>query len=258
MLGLFRAKAPVGDDELEWMLACFAWLSRSFGAGETPLVLPTTAFFPPSDLQGHPRAAELFDQVRAHAGMQDWPCRLEPGAASRESRIAPGHMLRHHSSPPGGTFGYDERGYVITYNPAYLNAPEHLVATFAHELAHYLIHDFGMAPPGGRELEEHATDLAAVFLGFGIFMANGAKNFRQFQSAEEHGWEMSVQGYLSENALVTALALFVRLMRADEASARQALKDYLRAPFKRALAVIDRRYPALAQTIEALDPTEWQ
>ena len=50
--------------------------------------------------------------------------------------------------------------------------PESLISTFAHEFAHYLIHSVDAPTPGGEELEEHATDLVAVFMGFGVFLAS--------------------------------------------------------------------------------------
>lgn len=262
MLGLFKPKLPVDRDEYEWLLACYAWLLREFGGAEgvraRPLVLATTDFFPRSDLTGHVRALELFGQVKALAGMADWQCDLIEGATDRETHIATAHLLRHHDKPqPAGTFGYRDGRYVVTYNPSRLNDPEILVATFAHELGHYLIHSGDGRPPGGRELEEHATDLASIFLGFGIFAANSAKNFSAYQNFEVQGWQMQSLGCLSEPARVTALALFVRLSGAEAGAAEKGLKDYLRAPFRKALAAIDRQHPDLASDVKAVDLSEW-
>ena len=47
-------------------------------------------------------------------------------------------------------------------------------ATFAHELARYLVETFEEPAPGGDALLEPAVDIAAVFMGFGLFMANSA------------------------------------------------------------------------------------
>lgn len=262
MLGLFRSRLPIDRDEYDWLLAVFAWLvqtvdrDKAYRAVRT--ILPTGDFFPPSGLEGHERAVELFDQVRGHAGMATWPCRLVAGEAERETRIAPGHALKHDYSPPGGTFGHDGNSVVITYNPSALARPADLVATFAHELSHYLIHADGGMPPGGAELEEHATDVAAVFLGFGVFVANGAKNFAQFQSEAESGWEMRRQGYLSEEALTAALAIFVRMAGEDAGAAERELKDYLRGVFRGTLKVLDREYPDLRTTLETADLSGWE
>ncbi|MDX6851136.1 hypothetical protein SCD92_17290, partial [Gilvimarinus sp. SDUM040013] len=56
-------------------------------------------------------------------------------------------------------------------------SPTQLVATFAHELSHYLTCTANEPPPGGWDNWEFATDIAATFLGFGVFMANSSFNF---------------------------------------------------------------------------------
>jgi hypothetical protein len=163
--------------------------------------------------------------------MTEWQCDLIPGAASRAHRVTTGHGLKHEGKgPPLDTFGYANGRYQITYNPASLADPASLVATFAHELSHCLIPTARTAPPGGRELEEHATDLAAMFMGFGVLMANSAKSFDQFQNCGEMGWQMQAQGYLSENALTTGRALFVVASGADAVDAEAALKTICANP----------------------------
>ena len=72
---------------------------------------------------------------------------------------------------------------VITYNPSLTDDIDAMIATFAHELGHYLMSTAKTAPPGGWELHELHTDLTAVYLGFGLFLANSARSFGQFQSA---------------------------------------------------------------------------
>jgi hypothetical protein len=263
MFGLLKSRPPVDDDEYDWLVACFAWLTREFGGNTglrgATLVLPSREFFPHSKLTGHDRALELFDQVKALAGMTEWQCDLIPGAASREYRVTTGHALKHEGrGPPLGTFGYADGRYYVTYNPTALADPAGLIATFAHELSHYLIHTAETPPPGGRDLEEHATDLAAVFMGFGVLMANSAKSFDQFQNFGEMGWQMQARGYLSENALATGLALFVAASGADASTAQVALKDYLRKPFRRALKAIRRDYPDLSTELRDMDLADWR
>jgi hypothetical protein len=263
MLGLFRAKPPIDRDEYDWMLAVFAWLVQVLDAdgvsrhGRT--VLATTDFFPRSTLTGHDRAVELFEQVRALAGMADWPCRVVAGESARGFELggAAGTLIRHEGGPAAGTFGHDGNEILITYEPSAVERPAELVATFAHELAHYLLHAHPGLPPGGADLEEHATDLTAVFLGFGVFMANGAKNFGQWQGEEGSGWQMRRQGYLSEEALTAALAIFVRMTGEDAGAAEAGLKDYLRAPFRQTLKLLDREMPDVRAGLEGLDWGSW-
>lgn len=261
-MGWLGSRFPIDDDEADWLLACFAWMRREFGprqAGTASLVLPDPTFFPRSVAQGHDRAIELFNLVKAYAGMIDWPCDLVAGSPDRERVLMPGFALRHDSKPaPLGTFGYRDGRYVISYNPGELAYPQSLIATFVHELAHYLIHSAQTLPPGGPELLEHATDATAVYLGFGIFMANSSKNFSQFQNFDEMGWEMRPQGYLSELALVTALAIFNRSQNIDSDKTAEALKNYLRKPYRKASATLSKRYPDLAAHIDAIDLGDWR
>lgn len=263
MLSLFRPRLPIDADELEWQLASFKWLAEEFGeVGDTPLVLPTAEWFPASRLEGEPRVRELFDQVRSLAGMEQWQCELRPGARSRPVAAGNAHLLRHEDPPPPvGTFaiepGQGAPQAVITYNPDFEANPAALVATFAHELAHYLMNGAASAPPGGWDLHELHTDLCAVYLGFGIFLANGARNFSQFQSGGEMGWSSSVQGYLSEGALVTATAIFQRLAGRDPMAPAPFLKDYLRKDLGNASRALQRLHPDMRAAVESIDLGEF-
>jgi hypothetical protein len=125
-----------------------------------------------------------------------------------------------------------------------------MIATFAHELGHYLMSSAKSAPPGGWSLHELHTDLTAVHLGFGIFLANSARSFSQFQSAGEMGWSSRTQGYLSEGALVTALAIFQRLRGADPIEPMPYLKDYLRTDLKRAVKGLAKICPDMIAAVE--------
>lgn len=259
MFGLFKPKLLVDDDELEWLMACFAWMSEEFGGIErvshTRLVWP--ADFPASRAKGHDRALEIFDRVKSLARLDDWPCDLLPSAMTRESRVTTGHGLRHGGQPAMGSFGYDDGRYYIRYNPALLERPQSLVATFAHLLAHYLLHTARTSPPGGSALKKHVCDLAAVRMGFGLFLVNTAKNFEQFQDFGEQGWQSQQSGALSENALLTALALFLRLARADARAAEIELKSYLRGPLRKTLAVLEARYPDMSAGVVEIDLGDW-
>jgi hypothetical protein len=262
MFGLFKPKLLIDQVEFDWLLAGIKWFYNEFGGldklGQTRLILPDVENFPAVNLKGHALAEYYFVRVKALAGMTDWPCDLVEGERERETRVSAGLGLKHLTKgPPLGTFGYADGRYQVSYNPSELQRPQSLIATFAHELAHYLIHTAKTNPPGGRDLEEHATDLAAVLLGFGLFMSNSSKSFEAFQNFEEQGWRARAQGYLSELSLVTALAIFVRLTRADGEVARRELKDYLRVPFARTLKALDQTYPDLTDVIARTDLEDW-
>ncbi|WP_108791461.1 hypothetical protein [Erythrobacter sp. Alg231-14] len=255
-MGLFGPSLPIDRDEFEWLLACFAWIDQKLSAqgaaeGFTPqLVLPGDAIFTDAAT-----ASDLFEAVKHAAGLGRWECRLEKGDA-RPERLNTGLDTGPFShSSALGTFSIEGNTPVIRYDPALLKTPDALTATFAHELSHLLIHSLGM-PPGGEPLEEHATDCMAVYLGFGVFLANSARNFRQFSDGAMQGWESQASGYLSENALVTTLAIFERRFQ-TRPETPQALKSYLHPVHRKALRYLDKRHPDVKSDIASIELSEW-
>jgi hypothetical protein len=206
MRNLFKARPkPFLDAQRrEWQFAVFAWLLRNCGGYpkflDTTLVLPIEEHFPDRGLSGHAAVAALFRRVRDHAGMADWPCMVEPEPA--DGRAMP---------------ATSDRIPVITYKRGELAAMS-MVGAFAHDLARMLVETFEEPPPGGAQLHEPAIDLASVFMGFGMFMANSTFEATRYD--------------LNEGEFVHALALFCLLRKiGPESSARQLnphLRKYLR------------------------------
>lgn len=256
-MGLFGPKLPVDLDEFEWLIACFAWLERDLETRKATADWRPLLVLPELDvIRKAKTASDLFLAVKELSGLAEWPCELERGHVRNE--VYPSGIGHSHSSKHAlGTFSVEGNKAVIRYDPALLGQPQALLATFAHELAHLWLHSVG-DPPGGPDLHEHATDCAAVYLGFGVFLANSARNFEQFQDLGMHGWKAQASGYLSERALVTALAIFVRRFGYQAKTAGAPLKPYLRSDFMDALKYIDRRLPDIAQTISSVDLSDWQ
>jgi hypothetical protein len=194
-----RPKPFLDAPRREWQFDAFAWLLRNCGGYpkflDTTLVLPDDQCFPDRGMGGHAGAVALFRNVRDHAGMADWPCSVRP--------------LTEESRAPGS--GAD-RNRVIVYQPA--NDPSSLIAGFARELSRYLLDTFEEPPPGGVLLREPAIDLAAVFMGFGVFMANSA-----FETADYE---------LNEGEFVHALAIFCLLRKLPLESADRHLNPHVR------------------------------
>jgi len=251
IMPFFKTKPPIRKEEYEWLVACFAWLRT---------VLDDANIRPELVTPDHPKLVaaktgpELFEAVRELCGMQQWPCLLEMVAADNLQMSHPTETL--YSNDPLGTFSVQGDEVVIQYSGAMLRNPEALAATFAHELCHYLLANAG-DPPGGAELMEHSTDCAAAYLGFGVLLANSARQFEQFNDGEWHGWRSSTAGYLSEQSLVTATALFVALHNHEAATAAAALKPYLKSDFKKACKVVRHDYPDLAASLSEVDLAEW-
>ncbi len=259
----FGPKLPIDRDELDFQLATFKWLIVQFGpVGDRPLVLPNPDFFPLTLKGIEPAISELFEAVRRHAGMADWPCRLDPGDADRAFDLGNNHFIKHgKGSAPCGTFRIEEglagRAGVVTYNPGMARDRAGLAATFAHEFGHYLMATAAADPPGGWGLHELHTDLAAVYMGFGVLLANNAKSFEHFMTESSAGWRSSVQGYLSEQALVTATCIFQRLAGREPGEAAIWLKPYLKGVLKQADCALQKQAPDVATAVAAIDLGEF-
>jgi len=231
---LFRPKRPVDSEEWEWLLAGMKWLEREFPdlSASRILAVPDRTCFPPSASKGPARGEDLFEQVQRIAGMAAWPVRLVPIEPPRHGPVNSVAALQSEkgacgsfrlSRSPAGTAMAE-----IRYSLDQLEDPAGLVATFAHELAHYLLHSRQNPIPGGDPVEELFTDLTAVWLGFGIFLGNSARYAGHVDEGGGRGWFVSGrQGYLSERMLMTGLVLSELVADRDPAAASPYLKKYL-------------------------------
>ncbi|MBX9729301.1 MAG: hypothetical protein K2X31_10375 [Sphingopyxis sp.] len=251
-MGLFGPSRPLSKDELEWQLAAFRWLIEEAGGleqlGKSCLAHGDGEYFPDSSLTGHARAEELLAEVKAIADMADWPTRLIAlPRAVRSEQVGDYLSTVPESNAPLGTFQAvddGEGGWLaeIRFDPAQLDDPAKLVATFAHELAHYLLATIERPFPGGDDVHELMTDITAVWLGFGIFLANSARHYSASNLAiGGHRWQSRSQGYLSERALVTAMVASDLLAGRDPDEARRHLKPYLRQDLDLAMKWFARR-----------------
>src|SRR5262249_24536117 len=187
---------------------------------EAKIVLPTAEDFPDS-YDGTPAAAEaLFCRVCAYMQVERSSVEFEvfPDETEKLSEILPywrGSDGKHaaglyvHCANDGRTVDEqsEQKAMVVAIRSTQLKDPLSLVATVAHELGHVIL-------LGGRLLDpktadhEPMTDLLTVFLGLGIFTANCAGRFRQYQDETRQEWSMQRLGYLPEEVYGYALAKF--------------------------------------------------
>ncbi len=251
MLGWFRRKSLLGDELSAWQFDCCQWLLRHTGGfpalRESPMVQPTPRFFPDRGLRGTAMADAIFARVKGYAGMGTWPCELHMQEDDPDAKVGPTLLVQNTPHSPAGTFRKTDAGALITYHPRQLDDPMSLVATFAHELAHYLTGGATEPPPGGWEVWEHATDMGAVFLGFGIFMANSRFNFSQYSDGQVMGWKWRQQGYVSEPEILHMHAIRCALLGTPPGETLAYLKPSLRGIFKRVLADVQRQNHVLQE-----------
>jgi hypothetical protein len=184
----------------DWQFEAYAWLLRNCGGYtkflETTLVLPNEEHFPDRGMRGHAAVAALFRRARDHAGMADWPCTVEREPDDPQDVSEPANGIR-----------------VFRYRRGALE-PVKLVAGFACDLSRFLIETFDEPPPGGEASRDAAVELGAVFIGFGVFLANSAVKEARYR--------------LSEGELAHALAMFCRLCQVEPGSLDAHLNPHLR------------------------------
>lgn len=234
----FKRRPLVPPETATWHADNFAWLIEQFGDrtrfAETRLVLPKSGFFR-SDEQGHRRAVSILDQVKAYCGIADWEVELVADDNPLARPAAPSLAMVAPQKYALGTFSMAENKAIISYVPALLQRPQAFIATLAHELAHYLLATALTCPICADDELECLTDLTAIYLGFGIFLANSRFEFTGLQEGMLQGWQMHYSGYLPETDIVHALALFIRAKELDPAPALPCLKPHLAKMLRRAL-----------------------
>jgi hypothetical protein len=245
----FAVRSPLTSDDEGWQLDTWRFLLKELGGLEdlraVPLVLPTKEFFPATDAQGHARAERVFATVKELMGLEQWHCRLVAQPENPDSRVSEAAYLKFDDKNwnPGGSFGLEGNEIIITYSPGLIDDPVGLVATFAHELSHYLL-STKSEPPGGWGNHEFCTDLCVVYTGFGLFGA--ATAFRYFSGGQSWGYQRS--GYLGQSEWTFALAVFFALRDQPIEEATPWLPSHLMRGVRRSAKYL-AKHPA---KIEAL------
>ena len=135
----------------------------------------------------------------------------------------------------------DVQSYKISFAKDLIGYPVNLVATYARELARKLVKDKDFKAAIDSEDAELVVDLCTVYLGFGVFKANAAFEIERSAGDLLGRWSSRQQGYLTENSLTYATALFCTIKDDGFEEARNALKPRLQGVFDRAMKQIGRR-----------------
>jgi hypothetical protein len=242
MFGL-RPKLPVTEEERLWVDNAFHRLSRALGRSrmlDCDMVQPTDDYFP-DPYDGTESALEPL--IRRVCGfMRVDPSQIQLAVIPDSSELV--EMLpefRLNSNDPAGLhFGANEEEHtLIGIKRSMLKDPLAAVATLAHELGHVILLGGGHLT---REIEdmEPMTDLVTVYLGLGLFTANAARRFHQFQDDRRQGWSMKRLGYLPEVVFGYALARFARERGEGNPDWTRHLSTNLKAYFRQSVTWLQR------------------
>ena len=258
MFGLFGQRELLDEPSRQWLFEVYAWALRNFGTDvfyqDTALVTPTNQHFPGRADSPHEMARLVLGQVQNHAGLGHWPCRLSPPETfHRETppRLAVAGAIRG----PKGVVpeGLDEAHVLdLSYDPNMVRDPEVLIAYFAHTLAHFMGTMAAEPAPGGEDNWPHVTEVLAVFMGFGVMMANTA-----YQAPKGGCGGCAVPGgqrssFLSQYDMTYALALFSVLKGIPNRDVLSHLKSPLRGFYKAAVKEIGRSQETVSP-LQAID-----
>jgi hypothetical protein len=242
---MFFSKRAIEDHIADWVEDRFAILLEHFSAEKsvraTELALPSDERFQVKGETAEVRAEQIYQLTAGFAGFADWPVKLTAMGDEGPQDLSSGVILPT-ANTAAGSFTVNPDGEVeIKFSRDLLDRPDDLIATFAHELAHLLLHARNVEEGTVSEDAELVTDLGAVYLGFGAFLANSAFELQQYQDGLMGGWSSKRQGYLTENTLVYATALFCSIKDGEFDTARDALKPRLQPVFDRAIKQLEKR-----------------
>jgi hypothetical protein len=253
LLNLF-ARSPVLDEaSAQWLFESYAWALKHFDAAvfyhETLLVRPSNEYFPGSENSVHGMANLIFQQVLRYAGMAHWPCRLADPQTCHSVAQPTVHLVgalrgSRGKMPPQEL---QQAPLIIPYDPQLVGNPEAIIAGFAHSLAHYLGTTASEEPPGGAHNWPQVTEVLAVFMGFGLMMANSAFNFRPRSCGGCGTNSAERSSFLSQYDVTYALAIFCALKDIADKDVLRALKKSLRPYYKQAVKEVRGRAQTLAE-----------
>lgn len=247
MFSFLKPPQLLDETTLQWMFDSFAWALRNFDArifrDETILVTPSNAHFPGRKSSAEDMAGLIFDRVSFFAGMQHWPCRLvdEDAAEGLPPPALPVTGLARAMTAAMPVALAAAQPLPVIYRADHLRDPEVMIAHFAHTLAHYLGTTASEPPPGGEENWPYVTELLAVFMGFGVAMADSAHTARIRSCGSCSGPAVERENYLSQFDVTYALAIFCCLKDIPAREALKHLKSTLRPFFKKAMKDVMRR-----------------
>lgn len=212
LFGLGTIKLPVDEEQREWIEQSFHWLLREFSVEcflKHQIVLPEPSFFPDRYRGTEEDVIKLVGCVCAWMDLN--PDLVTVEFFSDRDETADKHRLggSEYSGAAGLYFTKtsQETRKKIAINLCKFKNPTGLVATIAHELGHVILLGGGKLSPDHKS-HEYVTDLITVFFGLGIFTANSAFQFSQWQDHSHQGWSVSRMGYLPEEAFAYSLAAY--------------------------------------------------
>ncbi|MDQ7016335.1 MAG: hypothetical protein Q9N68_08165 [Gammaproteobacteria bacterium] len=260
MFGFLKPAPLLDETSITWLFDVQLWCLQNFDAEvfytETVLVTPSNEHFPGRENSLHGMASLIFEQVKQHAGLQHWPCRLQEQSScslDQPPKLSLQGALR-------GTQGIlqtavpESQQLPVQYAGSQLNNPEVLIASLSQQLAFYLAGFAKQKPPAGDENWPQLIELIGLFMGFGVMFCNTANTTRSKSCGSCSGPSAERDRALSQDDLTYSLALFCHLKQIPNKAVLPHLNKHLRGYYKRALKDVQQRTQQLQplQQMQAL------
>jgi len=206
-------KLQLREEQKEWIEKSFQWLLKQFGEDfflKRQTILPQQSFFPDKYDGTEECVTKLVERVCAYMDVD--PNLVEVDFFFDRDETAAKHRTGNQGEYSGAAGLYfskasKEARRKIAINVSQFKNPMSLVATIAHELGHVILLGGGKISHDDKD-HEYLTDLITVFFGLGIFTANSAFQFSQWQDHSHQGWRTARLGYMSEEMFAYSLAVY--------------------------------------------------
>ena len=195
--------------EQEWLLEELARLIQARGLDSfvaTPIVLPTSEFFPDLVDSLHATVDRITRRLLQYAGLGALDAQV---LSFKHGQIKRENEATHCQAIAGCFLGIKDGCCRFGINVEVAPDVEQLAGVMAHEVAHAYRSHHGLCH-AERHTEELLTDLTTAFLGFGVLSVNSSYRFRKSGSltgyVAQTRWSTSSAGYLPPQALSFLLA----------------------------------------------------
>ena len=222
-------KCPVDPETKKWLEDKFSWLADEFGLAtvcSATTIEPTSEFLPTEYKANGPVIDDLMARVANF--MNVVPESLVLSYYDDDKPVIGEEQIEQFSS------GNDREIWLEANS---LENPAYVVASLSREIAHVrlCLLDSSLA---NEEDHEEMSELLAIFLGVGIFLANTAFLDGSWSEGTESGWSMVRTSNLSMDMFGYALALYALARDEQQPEWARHLRPDVRVPLKNSIRYI--------------------
>jgi tetratricopeptide (TPR) repeat protein len=177
MFRLFRKKEnrySVTPEDKIWVENNVCWLIENFGLKKPPFLVPEFEFFPYTNLRDEHQFKALFNQLCGYWGISPDEIIIsffDDIKSMQWSAMSPEGELNEPAGIYSQVYTTEKKRFRIELAKSNLENLQLLISVIAHELAHVKLLGGNYVKMIDADMEQ-LTDVATIFFGFGIFLAN--------------------------------------------------------------------------------------